>query len=680
MPSTLSPRVHKHQALAYRPEIDGLRALAVLSVVFFHAHFYCPGGYVGVDVFFVISGFLITSLILRDLRADRFSLAEFWERRIRRILPAMMVMVLATLICGGFLLLSKDYEALGRSAIAQAFLVANLFFLRDDATRGGYFGPTSDQRPLLHTWSLAVEEQFYLLFPLVLVCLFRFERFRNPRTLGRLLLAGLLAGLVLAAHDLKNHPEATFYLLPTRAWELLCGAWIASLSSAGLPGNRWLREGASWLGIAGILLPCWLYTKQTPFPGLAALPPCLGTALLIWSNTRHQDGQSGTTAAGRLLALRPIVFIGMISYSLYLWHWPVLVLGKYWYLHSSTPWYLSAGLVLLAGLLAVLSWRFVETPFRRKILMATRASAFRFAAVSASITLLIGTALTVLRGLPARLPELALKNEEAEQDRAGTREMSLSIKSIRQGRLFPFGCRESAVTPKLLLWGDSHAKHAIPALDALCREWGIAGCAATRSANPPLLDYGLKDITAEFSAAVLEQIKRKGISNVILAAYWSSYQSKDPQILETTLSATIRKLHEAGCKVWVLQDVPDFDVEPFKVLARNAIFGMDDPISWRRQVSEHHRKNAILYQMAEQGLPATFLDPAPRLLDPQSNSYRADIQGISLYHDVGHLTSKGSLALLLPMFREALAGQLGSVGQAGEHPSLAPTELPKPMP
>jgi len=671
MPSLLSSSVRSQPSLAYRPEIDGLRALAVLSVVLFHANLGCPGGYVGVDVFFVISGYLISSLILRDLHADRFSLPGFWERRIRRILPALSVMVLVTLLAGSLLLLPADFEWLGRSAIAQAMLVANVFFLRNDATRGGYFGPTLEQRPLLHTWSLAVEEQFYLLFPLVLVCLFRFKRFRNPRTLSLLLLGGLLAGLALAAHGIhaKGQASATFYLLPTRAWELLCGALIASLSSANTPCNRWLREGASWLGLAGILLPCWLYTKATPFPGLAALPPCLGAALLIWSNARHGEERAGLTSAGRLLALRPVVFIGMISYSLYLWHWPVLILGKYWYLESP-PWFLNAGLVLAAGLLAYLSWRFVETPFRRKIVMPTRASAFRFAAASTSLILLIGAAVTVFHGFPARLPELAVRNEKASQDNAAIPDTGVKLRDVLQGHLYPLGSRELAAAPKVLLWGDSHAKHAFPALDALCRELGIAGCAATHSMTPPLLDAALHDplasneSTPAFGAAVLEQIKQKGISHVILAAYWCHYQEVDAPELERALSATIRKLHDAGCTVWVLQDVPDADAPPFKVLARNAIFG-GDATSCRRLVSEHHRKNSLLYQLAERDLPATFLDPAPLLLDAGGSSYRAEMDGVAIYHDTNHLTKTGSIALLLPLLREAMAGQLASVPQAG---------------
>ncbi len=650
--------------LAYRPEIDGLRALAVVAVVLFHASLKCPGGYVGVDVFFVISGYLITSLILRDLRAGRFSLADFWERRVRRILPALSVVVLLSLLAGGFLFLPSDYEQLGKSAIAQALLVANVFFWRDDSTRGGYFGPTSEERPLLHTWSLAVEEQFYLFFPLLLVFLFRFERLRRSRNLSLLLLTGILAGLVLAAYGVKKHPGAAFYLLPTRAWELLCGAWIAALPARCVLQRRLPREAASWLGLTGVLLPCWLYTKETPFPGLAALPPCLGAVLVIWSNGRTGGGE-GLTSVGRLLALRPVVFVGLISYSLYLWHWPVLVFGKYWWPHSWSPWYLRVGLILVAGVLAVLSWRFVETPFRKKQAAPTRKAVFRFAGVATLVSLVMGIGLVVFEGLPIRVSENVVENEKAESDKAAYDEMQLEIEDIQQGRLIPLGVKNSENSIQFLLWGDSHAMHIIPTMDTLCQESGLAGVAATHSSTPPLMNYvpsgqySLKEQTPEFSAAIVDYIKQRSIRYVVLAARWSGYQNENDDLLERDLPATISTLVAAGCTVWILQDVPDVDIEVPKALIRAAMFRREDD-SWLRTVAEHHRKNAVLYRLSEQNLSATFIDPAPLLLDPGSDRYRADIDGISIYHDGDHLTTRASRLLLLPLFREKMAAHLKS--------------------
>jgi peptidoglycan/LPS O-acetylase OafA/YrhL len=281
----------------YRPDIDGLRALAILPVMLFHAEFGCPGGFVGVDVFFVISGFLITSLILEEIHNDAFSLAMFWERRIRRILPALFVVVFATLIAACFLYFPDDFKLVGQSVLAQALLLSNVFFWRQT----GYFADGVDTLPLLHTWSLAVEEQFYVLFPLLLIYLGRHKRFSIARTI---LWVGF-GSFALSVVGTYSRPTATFYLLPTRAWELMVGAFLAAV-----PGRHvtksWLNEMAAWSGLCLILFPIFYYTPDTRFPGLAAVPPCLGTALIIFS------GGAKPTLISRVLALKPVAFIGLI--------------------------------------------------------------------------------------------------------------------------------------------------------------------------------------------------------------------------------------------------------------------------------------------------------------------------------------------------------------------------------
>jgi peptidoglycan/LPS O-acetylase OafA/YrhL len=648
--------------IGYRPEIDGLRALAVAVVVLYHAHLKCPGGYVGVDVFFVISGYLITSLLLRDLQAGRFSFLDFWERRLRRIMPALMVMVVVTLGVGGILMLPSDYAQLGKSVVAQALLVANVFFWRDDSTRGGYFGATSEDRPLLHTWSLAVEEQFYLLFPLGLWWLFRFERCRKPAVLTIILAAGVMAGLALAMYGVASRPGASFYLLPTRAWELLGGALIAALPAAALPRHWLVREGASWFGLAGILLPCWLYTKETPFPGLAAVPPVVGAALFIWGNARIPDGIVALTSAGRMMAWRPIVFIGLISYSLYLWHWPVLVLGQYWRLENFSPWYHRAGLVFLSGVFAVLSWWWIETPFRRKRCMATRAAVFRFAAACTVVCVLLGGVMVHFRGIPARVPSIVLKNDGPKRDLPRNTEHTLL--DVKSGQLDRLGTAGNEKNFKILLWGDSHAMAAVPAVDALCGELGINGRAVTRSGTPPLLNVDFPKVSLpEFTQAALAYIRKHRIPHILLAARWSYYQEVDAELLESSLRSTINTLHQAGCQVWILQDVPDVNGMAYKGLAAEAMAGRAFGATsltggWRRRIADHQQKNSVLYSLAAESLPATFMDPAPLLVDESSDRYRADLNGVSIYSDGDHLTQTASVALLLPLFRQAMAEKL----------------------
>ncbi|MGC3989101.1 MAG: acyltransferase family protein [Chthoniobacteraceae bacterium] len=644
-------QVQPHPAAAYRPEIDGLRALAVLSVVFYHATLGFPGGYVGVDVFFVISGYVITSLLLRDLRAGRFSLAAFWERRIRRIFPALSAMVLATLVLGYFLLLPGDLVRLGKSAIAQALLAANIYFWNGEDRLAGYFSAGTENRPLLHTWSLAVEEQFYLFFPLILLALFAFEKFRRPRLLGLVLFLGGLASLALAVHGVSPGKHWAFFLLPSRAWELTLGALLTVLPAMG--AWRGFREAATWLGLAGILLPTWLYSKDTPFPGLAALPPCLGTALVIWANSRLAESRIVPTAAGRWLAWRPVVFIGLISYSLYLWHWPVLFFGKYWWAPPGPAWYFRVGLLGLSAVLAVLSWRYLEMPFREKRLAPSRAAIFRFAAAATLLTLLLSAVLS--GGFPKRFPEIVVQNDQARWDHLPRNILSMDAEDIQQNRLYPLGADRAEKAPKILLWGDSHAWHAIPAMDAFCREMGVPGVAAIHALTAPLLNF-----TPAFSNAIVDYVKRCHIPCVLIAARWELYQEQDAPLLEKDLPATIRALRDAGCEVWVLQDVPNVTGKvadaPWAMIWESRLKRTDE--SWHQTVAEHYRKNSVLYRLAGEKLPATFIDPAPQLLEPDGEHYRADLEGVSIYFDNDHLTNSASRALLLPLFREQLAAKL----------------------
>ena len=368
------------QNFRYRPEIDGLRAIAVLAVVFFHAGIGMPGGFIGVDVFFVISGYLITSLIIKDLQTDTFSLASFWERRARRIFPAAAAMVLIVLVAGWFLLLPTDYSTLAKAAAWQAVFAANFYFWKTT----NYFSGPADEQPLLHTWSLAVEEQFYLFVPLILIALFRSPRLRRRPILIFVFIVGFVASFAISIIAVSRAPGAAFYLLPTRAWELLAGSIVAVMPSIALTTSRWIRELFCWVGLAAIMIPCLLYSKETPFPGIAALPPCLGTALIIWASSRETS--ETRNYACRLLAWRPMVFIGLISYSIYLWHWPLFAFGRYL---SITPLssQFSMALVVASFIFAIASWRLVETPYRKRTLGSSRKAMFTwaFSSVAAAV-------------------------------------------------------------------------------------------------------------------------------------------------------------------------------------------------------------------------------------------------------------------------------------------------------
>ena len=337
--------------MKYRAEIDGLRALAVVPVILFHAGFETfSGGFVGVDVFFVISGYLITTIILAELEQGKFSIVNFYERRARRILPALFLVILVSIPFAWLYLPSPEYKDFSQSLVAVSFFASNILFWRES----GYFDAAAELKPLLHTWSLAVEEQYYVLFPLFLMLFWR---------LGKrwiLIMLGLVfvASLAIAQWDAYAKPAAAFYLLPTRGWELLIGAFAAFyLSKVNRKDfSKAVGEVGGWLGVALIIYAVFAYSKSTPFPGLYALVPTLGTVLVILFATEQ-------TTVGKFVGNKAFVGIGLISYSAYLWHQPLFAFARQRSLDepSHTVFLVLSGMALV---IAYFSWRFVEAPFR----------------------------------------------------------------------------------------------------------------------------------------------------------------------------------------------------------------------------------------------------------------------------------------------------------------------------
>jgi peptidoglycan/LPS O-acetylase OafA/YrhL len=465
----------------YRPDIDGMRAIAVLFVVASHLHVaHLAGGYVGVDVFFVISGYLISSNILPQVRAGSFSLAGFYLRRIRRIFPALIVMLALTLPLAWRLLFPTEMVEYARSLLAAVFACSNTLLW----SWGGYFSSENDLKPLLHTWSLGVEEQFYLLFPL---CLLATTRLGRPGWIRRSIWTLAVVSFVAASILAYRNPHAAFFNVGLRAWELMVGA-ILSQHYVPSPRRRISREVAGILGLVSTVLPAVLYTANTTFPGLAALPPCLGAALIIAA------GEKGPSLPGRLLSLPPFVFFGLISYSLYLWHWPVQVFYNLLHLQTCAPGSCAAPIshtaqafiFLISVAIATLSWRYVETPFRkRKDLFTAR----RLVVISSSAAALVaacGLLLVATHGAPARYtPDEVLAASQLGFDtyvpwRWESCSLGLehtSVDMYDQARCLPF-------TPgkrHYLLLGDSHAAHLWPGFSTVFNDLeigqaNVAGC------------------------------------------------------------------------------------------------------------------------------------------------------------------------------------------------------------
>jgi peptidoglycan/LPS O-acetylase OafA/YrhL len=647
-------------ARRYRAEIDGLRAIAVLGVLLYHAELGVPGGFVGVDVFFVLSGFLIAELLWTDLQRDRWALAGFLERRARRVLPALVVVTLATLVAGWLLLLPDEYAELGRSAAAQAVLGANVWFWH--AT--DYFARPAEQLPLLHTWSLAVEQQFYLIAPFLLLGLHRLRAARAAAALAALAGASFAASVIGVARG----APAAFYLLPARLWELLLGAALVLVPALRLGTSRALREALGWIALALVVVPAFAYGKTTPFPGVAAVPPCVGTVLLLWANAPSR------TTAGRLLSLPPLVFVGLVSYSLYLWHWPLLAFARASaLLPLSTPE--RAALLGAACVLAVLSWRFVERPFRVRRCASSSRSFAAWTTTSLAVLLVSGLVIGRSGGFPQRFPDAALEQLAATNDRAFLR--SSTIDQLERGELIRFGSAGEHARVALLVWGDSHAMAAMPAFDDLLKERGLAGEAALYVSTAPLLGFvreppGTSGLGAEaprFNDAVLRRIREQHIPDVFLIANWAGYRTdaSGPSAAKVVdaLVATVAAVAQTGARAWVLLQIPGHRFAVPSALARAAL--------WHRDVSSACAVPDGTNGITGSGDPdvprritaagGRIVDPRPRFLDARHEHYVVSSDGSALYADSHHLTIAGARLILLPLLRETLQPGDGARGE-----------------
>lgn len=470
--------------ISYRPDIDGLRAIAVLLVVASHLRVpHLAGGYVGVDVFFVISGYLISSIIIPEIVSGTFSLRAFYERRLRRIAPALFVMLASTIPIARHFLYPSELTAYARSLVAAALACSNTLFWG----WRGYFDNSNELKPLLHTWSLGVEEQFYFAFPLLLMLI---ARLRKPQALRGALLTLAAVSFVAACWFATHHPRRAFFSSPLRAWELLLGA-ILSQRKPLAPGTReqkilrraWRVETLGLLGLALILVPAIFYTDATPFPGLTAVAPCLGALLLIATGEHN-------TLIGRMLTLRPMVSVGLISYSVYLWHWPLIVFANLRHTltceaaECAAP--LGAGMrcMLFAAALALgaLSWLVVERPFRDRRRITTRAL---LGCSAATLSMLLAFGVYALRteGEPQRFPPSVLSAAQYlaldTPWRWNQCALALDDTAARFDRstCLPY-------TPghtHYLLLGDSHAAQLWPGLreifpDVQIGQLNVAGC------------------------------------------------------------------------------------------------------------------------------------------------------------------------------------------------------------
>jgi peptidoglycan/LPS O-acetylase OafA/YrhL len=618
-------------SIRYRPDIDGLRAIAVLPVVLYHANLAgLSGGFVGVDVFFVISGFLICSLIAKELERGDFSVLRFYERRCRRILPALFAMFALTSGLAALVLMPPDLAGFGRSLLSSIAFVSNVYFWKVS----GYFDGQAEFKPLLHTWSLSVEEQFYLIVPYLLMGICAYFRKRYLTFLVPI----AIVSLVLSDWAVSRAPSASFYLLPSRFWEILLGGLLALSGTAG-PARRSVREAVALLGLLGVLFASFFYSDETRFPGYTALVPCLGAALIIYA------GNAGESLVGRLLGSTPLTFIGKISYSLYLWHWPLFALYRYRVARELTP--LEAGaVVLLSFALAVASWHFVERPFRQAQGGFQRRGVFLGAGGGAlAVATFAGTAMAT-NGLPSRVPGFVLVDApgESEYDTGGQNTCFLDTNQT----FADWGGDRCYVTrgrgPRVLLWGDSFAAHYVPGLKHQAEQMHADILQYNLSACPPVFSFdSLSNPPCRaFNDHVVDVIRDYQIESVIVVSRWDYAFRRHVQPAD--IQATLTKLKSLGVGVHVIGQSPLFGNEVQTLFAQSGGTS-EQPEGWGFVTFD----SGLNHKLAAAMPPGvSFIDPLERLCRLPSCPYRRE--GTFMMSDEGHFSLYGSKLVVASYF------------------------------
>ncbi|WP_179222033.1 SGNH hydrolase domain-containing protein [Inquilinus limosus] len=597
-----------------------MRAVAVVPVVLYHAGIsLLGGGFVGVDVFFVISGYLITSILADDIRRGEFSILAFYERRARRIFPALFFVLLVSIIAFTVILLPFDLRAFSRSVIATVSFTSNILFYLES----GYFAAPSELKPLLHTWSLAVEEQFYIVFPILLYLLSKTGR----RTRNAALIAIVALSFAVNLWGVAPHPTATFYLLPARAWELLLGSLLA-LNVIPAPAARGLREAAAALGLALIAYSVFTLSATDPFPGWNAAPPCIGAALIIWA------GAGGDSLGARLLGLRPVVFIGKISYSLYLWHWPIIVFVKYSTDRGLLP--AETALVVVASIAAAtLSWRYVEQPFRGKGSRFGRRWIFTASAVTAALFLSIGGATYVTKGWPQRFPEaIPIIAKYADYKRVELYRLGTCFRREDQPPAeYPVAECYGEPAPDILIWGDSFGAHLYAGLASGASVVHLRVGQATSQACPPILSLSAYRHAGcgAFNDHIFGLIKQNRPKTVLLSARWELLDRRDIPQLDSTIGA----LKGLGIDVIVAGQSPTFYAPAYTLFIKNMRTAPGTVV----EGIDHADLNRQVAQVAERAGARFF---APEDLFCTGTRCRIDQDGTLLFWDDGHLTAEGS--------------------------------------
>jgi peptidoglycan/LPS O-acetylase OafA/YrhL len=631
--------------LNYRPDIDGLRAIAVLSVILFHIDkTLIPGGFVGVDIFFVISGFLISLNILKDLERGRFSITDFYRRRVKRIAPPMLIVVWVTLVAAQFFLLPQDAEPTAESGLWSLLSLANVYFwLHQDTS---YFAAASSEIPLLHLWSLGVEEQFYIFWPLILMAFYRPSRARLFFWIAAIVgIGSFLMGEIL----FSSAPTFAYYMLPTRFGELLMGGLVAFFVMRNL-GAHFPKKLVAPTAVVGMLLigfSFFLLSERQVFPGLRAIPPTLGAGLLIFA------GHCSNNFISRFLAVGPLVWVGLISYSAYLWHWPLLAFYRYGHREIG----LVAGSVIFALtlLLAWLTYRFVEGPSRR-----SKASTFqvllRQFAIPAGALAVFALAAMKVDGYGLRWFSSEYKNQAnalrqetlpAYSYKYVCQRQKLTLADTNDPDCVVGG--DSSAAPVAILWGDSNAAHYIGMIGAFAKKEKFRFRNLAAAACPPLLSDPTPYVTATRLADCQESatLAKQAIgpfTTIIISADWSAYQRRSGDFLQTFFD-TVNTLEKSGKHIILIGQIPIFQTYDRRCEEKALSYpALDCPTFSATLDTDVKQTNEKLRTFAASKSNVEYFDSAHYLCH-QDRCSPFDAKGRPIYYDATHLSMSASWKL-----------------------------------
>lgn len=691
--SSFRPETARH----YRPDIDGLRAVAVLLVLLYHSGFSVPGGFVGVDVFFVISGYLITGIIWKEILEQRFSFKRFYLRRIKRLLPALLAVVLFCTVVVSLVFMPGDFEAYSKGLPYVLTGLANFHFL--EVTQS-YFAQDAELLPLIHTWSLAVEEQYYVLWPLVLIAVYKVSAKVGHGALAVAASLLFLLFLVLSEYWARQSPSQAYYLLHARAFELMMGGLLAVYEHKVRRMPVWLASVLSIVGLVLIFASAMLLSRESVFPGVNAFWVCLGSVLVIVAG-----GVSEKVVSHRLLAVSPMVFVGLLSYSIYLWHWPLVAVANYLNLALGG---IVGGLIVVSSLLmAWLNWKFVEQRVRAQSGLQFRGAFMMFFLLPILCSLAFHQFVRKSDGWPQRLPQpleavaMDYLNDRPSELFPSCHDSHPPIDTSRRCYLGDLEHAQSALEADFLLLGDSHANSASGIFDVLGKAAGLYGLTISAGSSPFLVDTnrykldegGGRELREHYRPRmdnIKEWIEGSYKGPVILAAVWHKYFARESVVFdpgfEDALRTTLEFLVDNGNEVIIFLAVPGIPdspdtrcvaldrLEPDSILSGGSLphgetcQQLQDAYPLQLFTEKRTLAAEALGRLIEGLEGIRFMDPMDTLCD--QSICRVVLEGRYIYQDVGHLNYSGGKALGREILRlDKSVFKINSIPSTGAGPA-----------